>query len=139
MSRKDTATKRRPAISARIFVGNLNFRTTEEDLTEYMSRAGQVVNVHIPTDRVTGRPRGFAFVEFQTDEEAAEAIKQFDGQELDGRSLRVNEAQERPPRGRPRHDRGPGSGHGYDRDRGGRRPPKSKGSRRGLRRRKRSL
>ncbi|HEX7406806.1 MAG TPA: RNA-binding protein [Candidatus Binatia bacterium] len=144
------------AISTKVFVGNLNFRTTEQQLSEALSAAGQVKNVHIGTDRETGRSRGFAFVEFSNETEAAEAIKQFDGQEIDGRKLRVNTAEDRPRRtdgprfsppsgGRPEF-RGnfPSAppdtwsdfgGQGL----GGGKPFKNKGSRRGLRARKRSL
>lgn len=114
------------------------------------------------TDRETGRSRGFAFVEFSSEAEAAEAIKQFDGYEVDGRKLRVNTAEDRPrpsgggPRfGAPRPDRpsypsggfpdagGAPWGGGFGQDAfgggGGGKPFKNKGSRRGLRARKRSL
>ena len=140
-------------------MGNLNFRTTEQQLADALSAAGQVTHVHMGTDRETGRSRGFAFVEFSSEAEAAEAIRRFDGQEIDGRKLRVNTAEERPRRpdaarfGLPRADRAgyrdsgaspPGSDPwtGFNPDplagRGGR-PFKTKGSRRGLRARKRSL
>jgi RNA recognition motif-containing protein len=116
----------------------LSFQTTSEALTTFLSSAGEIVDIHLPSDRESGRPRGFAFVEFSTEAEAAEAIKQFDGKELDGRALRVNEAEERPRREpRPR-----GGGGGYGGGGGGygkRKPHKEKGSRRGIRRRKRSL
>jgi len=111
------------------------------------------------TDRETGRSRGFAFVEFSSEAEAAEAIRRFDGQDVDGRKLRVNTAEERPRRpdgprfGPPRTDRpgyrsngpsapagDPWTGFGADPfGGGGGRPFKNKGSRRGLRARKRSL
>jgi RNA recognition motif-containing protein len=92
------------------------------------------VQVVLPTDRVSGRPRGFAFVEFATEEQAAEAIQKFDGYELAGRKLRVNEAT----------DERRGGGGGRDRSfasppRPGRRPPRPKGSRRNARARKRSI
>jgi RNA recognition motif-containing protein len=115
------------------------------------------MHVHMGTDRETGRSRGFAFVEFSNEDEAAEAIKRFDGQEVDGRKLRVNTAEERPRRpdgprfGPPRVDRpgyagsqpprpaNPWSGFNADPFGGGGRPFKNKGSRRNLRARKRSL
>lgn len=119
-----------------------------------MSEVGQVLDVHIPTDRDSGRPRGFAFVKFSSAEEVEEAIERFDGQELGGRPLRVNPAQERKSRGsRPAPQRfadedddfdGDGDfdrDDDYDRDdrRSDRFRSKSKGSRRGVRGKKRSL
>ena len=113
-----------------------------------MSEVGQVVDVHIPKDRDTGQPRGFAFVEFGDADQAAAAIAEFDGKELGGRPLRVNEAQERRPRtgappprfDRPRFEGGGGNRFGPDRPPfGGDRPNKPKGSRRGMRGKKRSL
>ena len=114
--------------------------------------------MHIGTDRETGRSRGFAFVEFSSEEAAAEAIKQFDGQEVDGRKLRVNTAEDRPRRpdggrfafARPSRPSEGGDSSAYaspppwgggfgDAGAGGGRPFKNKGSRRGLRARKRSL
>ena len=99
----------------------------------------------MPNDRATGRPRGFAFVEFEDQAAVAEAIEKFNGHELDGRPLRVNEAEARPSRpprfsGPPQsfdggYDGGFGGGYGGGRDGGG----KPKGSRRNLRRKKRSL
>src|SRR5262249_23047288 len=130
---------------------------TEQQLADALSAAGQVMHVHMGMDRETGRSRGFAFVEFSNEDEAAEAIKRFDGQEVDGRKLRVNTAEERPRRpdgprfGPPRADRpgyagsppprpaNPWSGFNADPFGGGGRPFKSKGSRRNLRARKRSL
>lgn len=126
------------AIPAKIFVGNLSFQTSKERLQEFLAPAGNIVEVALPTDRETGRPRGFAFVEFASDAEATACIEQFNGQELDGRSLRVNAAEDRPrrsggfaPRGGPPMDSGGGDFFG------GHRPFKAKGSRRGLRARKR--
>lgn len=81
-----------------VFVGNLNFNTTDKQLRDAMSEAGRVVDVHIPTDRESGRPRGFAFVKFSEPGEAAAAVERLDGQELAGRPLRVSPAQERKPK-----------------------------------------
>ena len=85
-------------ISSKIFVGNLNYETTQDELTEFLAEAGDIVDVFLPNDRETGRPRGFAFVEFSSSDEAAEAIERFDGSELRGRALRINEADSRPRR-----------------------------------------
>jgi nucleolin len=129
----------RTAIPTRIFVGNLNRGTTAEALTQLLSEAGSVVEVYLPADRETGHPRGFAFVQFATEANALEAIRLFHDRELDGRKLTVNAAEDRPARrdGPPRFDPGRSSGAGSRAGQG--RPFKRKGSRRGLRRRKRSL
>ena len=137
-------------MSARVFVGNLSFQTTKEELTQLLSAAGEIVDCHLPTDRFSGQPRGFAFVEFSTEEQANAAIEKFNGQELGGRQLRVNAAEERPAGGGGRGGGGggprEGGGGGFSRDGGfnrggpgGGKPFKNKGSRRGLRGRKRSL
>jgi len=101
-------------MSKRIYVGNLSYQTTESDLTNLFEQAGQVESVNIITDRDTGRSKGFAFVEMAGDE-ADKAIAQFNGAEVNGRALTVNEA-------RPREERGGGGrgGYGRGRDRGGR-------------------
>ena len=101
-------------MSKRIYVGNLSYQTTESDLTNLFEQAGQVESVNIITDRDTGRSKGFAFVEMAGDE-ADKAIAQFNGAEVNGRALTVNEA-------RPREERGGGGrgGYGGGRDRGGR-------------------
>ncbi len=114
-----------------------------------MSTAGTVVDLFLPNDRETGKPRGFAFVEFSSDEEASQAIAKFNGHELDGRPLRINEAEDRPrartprpPRSMPSFSDGPDDGFGGGGGGGGGGGPKagkSKGSRRGLRGRKRML
>jgi cold-inducible RNA-binding protein len=91
-------------MSKRIYVGNLSFQTTEGDLTALFEQAGQVESVSIITDRDTGRSKGFAFVEMGS-EDADKAIGQFNGAEINGRALTVNEA-------RPREDRQGGRG-GY--------------------------
>jgi RNA recognition motif-containing protein len=80
----------------RVYVGNLSFNTNEHALREAFEANGhKVVEVKIVTDRETGQPRGFAFVEMSSAAEAQAVISQWDGQQLDGRSLKVNEAQER--------------------------------------------
>lgn len=120
-----------PVIS-KIFIGNLSFDTTQEELTQFLAPAGPVVEVVIPSDRATGRPRGFAFARFETEEAAAKAIELADGADLGGRTLRANAAEDRPPRR-------PGFQGGDRRPSGGKGSGKSKGSRRGLRGKKRSL
>lgn len=81
----------------RIYVGNIPFSTKEETLSALFAQDGRnVTGVHIVTDRTTGRPRGFAFVEMGSEEEAQAAIKAIDGTEIEGRALQVNEARERP-------------------------------------------
>lgn len=84
----------------RLFVGNLSFKTVENDLQDYFSQAGQVTSVNLMIDRATGKSRGFAFVEYATDEEASKAVEQFHNKDFQGRALTVNIA-------RPREDRGP--------------------------------
>ena len=78
-----------------IYVGNLNYEVTPEDLQEVFGEYGSVKRVHLPTDRETGRKRGFGFVEMNTDEEETEAINTLDGAEWMGRTIRVNKARPR--------------------------------------------
>ncbi len=85
-------------MSARLFVGNLSFDTNELQLRELFGQSGQIVEVKLVTDRETGRSRGFGFVEMSTAEEANQAISELNGRELGGRTLKVNEAEARPPR-----------------------------------------
>ena len=85
-------------MASKIYVGNLNFATTENQLEELFLQYGEVVSVKIITDRETDRSRGFGFVEMGTSEAAEEAINALNNQEFDGRSLRVNEANDRKPR-----------------------------------------
>ena len=82
----------------RLYVGNLSFSTSQETLTATFAAVGEVREVAMPTDRETGQPRGFAFVTMGNAQQASAAIAQINGQMVDGRPLRVNEAQERPPR-----------------------------------------
>ena len=89
----------------RLYVGNLPYSATEDQLTELFSRAGKVDSVRVMRDMATGRARGFAFVEMGTDEEAQKAISEFHEQQMDGRALVVNEA-------RPKHEGGFGGGGG---------------------------
>ena len=134
-------------IAAKLFVGNLSFKTTRDQLTELFEQCGELVDVFVPMDRATGKPRGFAFVEFANESDAKDAIEKFNGHELEGRALRVNEATERPQRPpRPPSFRGGGGGR-FDDDGGGGgfyggppgRPSRPKGSRRNARGKKRSL
>jgi RNA recognition motif-containing protein len=83
-------------MSKKLYVGNIPFNSTEEDLRELFSRHGSVERVSVITDRETGRPRGFAFVEFAEASAATAAIRALDGTQLGGRALRVNEAMEKP-------------------------------------------
>ena len=83
----------------RLYVGNLSFSTTQATLEQTFAAIGEVREVAIPTDRETGQPRGFAFVTMGNAQAASAAIQKLNGSVLDGRQLKVNEAQERPPRG----------------------------------------
>ena len=78
-----------------IYVGNLSYQVTQEDLNEVFTEYGEVKRVHIPTDRDTGRMRGFAFVEMTSDSQEEAAISTLDGAEWMGRTLKVNKARER--------------------------------------------
>lgn len=89
----------------KLYVGNLPFSATDSQLTDLFSGAGTVESVRIVSDRETGRSRGFGFVEMSSDEEAQSAIEKFNGQQMDGRALTVNEA-------RPQEPRGGGGGYG---------------------------
>lgn len=95
----------------RLYVGNLAFSTTEEALKDAFAEFGEVVEAKLMIERETGRSRGFAFVELTSAEAAAKAIEQMNGAVIDGRSLRVNEAEDRPDRGR--------GGGGFNRRDGG--------------------
>jgi RNA recognition motif-containing protein len=127
----------------KLFVGNLSFSTTSEELKEFFSKAGACESATVMTDRATGRSRGFGFVEMGSDAEAVRAISELNGTELQGRAVNVSEARERseraggfarrfgPPLGYPEGGSAGGQGE--------KRFPKEGGSRRGLRGRKRSL
>jgi RNA recognition motif-containing protein len=92
-------------LSKKIYIGNLPFSSTEDELRAVFERHGRVESVSVITDRDSGRPRGFAFVEMDEASAADDAIRALDGSELGGRSLRVNEAQDR--------SGGGGGGGGY--------------------------
>ncbi|HEX5887416.1 MAG TPA: RNA-binding protein [Pyrinomonadaceae bacterium] len=93
-------------MSTKLYVGNLAFRTTSQELQELFAQAGTVQSASVVEDRDTGRSRGFAFVEMSTNEEAAAAIDQFNGKDLGGRMLKVNEA-------KPRENRGGSGGRNF--------------------------
>ncbi|MEL6441359.1 MAG: RNA-binding protein [Cyanobacteria bacterium J06621_8] len=88
-----------------IYVGNLNYEVSQEDLNEVFSEYGKVKRVHLPTDRETGKKRGFGFVEMETEAEEDKAIETLDGAEWMGREIKVNKA-------RPRENKGSFSGGG---------------------------
>jgi len=92
-------------VAKKLYIGNLNYRSEESDLESLFAEYGEVTSLNILVDRVTGRSRGFGFVEMADDDAADAAIKALDGAEFDGRNLRVNEA-------RPREERGGGGGRG---------------------------
>ncbi len=89
-------------MAKKLYVGNLSYNMTEDTLKETFSAAGSVDSAIIIKDKMSGRSKGFGFVEMSTDEEAQKAIEMFNGKELDGRALTVNEA--RPMEERPRRD-----------------------------------
>ena len=133
-------------MSKKLFVGGLSWNTTNESLHECFARFGELIEAKVIVDRETGRSRGFGFVSFADAAAGATAVEEMNGGQLDGRTLRVNEAEERRPSGPPRSfggdrggppreggyaSRGPSGGHGPSDDRGGyqdspKRAPKAK-------------
>src|SRR5205807_4645177 len=93
-------------MSTKLYIGNLAFQTTSQELQELFAQAGTVESASVVEDRMTGRSRGFAFVEMSTPEEANAAIEQLNGKEVGGRALKVNEA-------KPRENRAGGGGRGF--------------------------
>jgi len=81
-----------------IYIGNLSYEVTQEDLTEVFAEYGKVKRVHLPTDRETGRPRGFGFVEMEAEDDEEKAINDLDGADWMGRQLKVNKAKPREKR-----------------------------------------
>ena len=99
----------------KLYLGNLPFSASDDDIREAFSAYGTIEDLFIPLDRETNRPRGFAFITLADDDLARKAIEEMDGSDLQGRNLRVNEAEER----RPQQNRGGGGGYGGDRRGGG--------------------
>lgn len=106
-------------MAKKLYVGGLSYDTTQDSLKETFSQAGTVESAVIVTDKFSGRSRGFGFVEMSTEDEARKAIEMFNDKELDGRTIKVNEA--RPLEDRPPRRGGGGFGRGGDRGFGGRR------------------
>ncbi|MBI4458884.1 MAG: RNA-binding protein [Acidobacteria bacterium] len=96
-----------------LFVGNMSFQTTEDDLRTLFEPYGEITRIQVMTDRDTGRSRGFGFVELASDDEAAKAMAALNGKEVDGRALTVNEARPKPERSGPRNG---ARGGGFSRD-----------------------
>tara|TARA_R110002096_G_scaffold23511_3_gene74818 strand:+ start:1694 stop:2149 length:456 start_codon:yes stop_codon:yes gene_type:complete len=116
----------------KLYIGNLPYETSEIDLREFLSAYEPIVDLHMPLDRDTGRPRGFAFVTLSSREAGEGAVEALDGTEMDGRQVRIREAEDRPRAGGPGGGGGGGApgggggggnrgggGGGYDRGRGG--------------------
>jgi len=125
-------------MAMKLFVGNLSFETTDEYLKAAFASAGTPVTASVIKDRLTGKSRGFGFIEMSSDEEAKRAIAELNGRDLKGRAISVNEARERSESRGPRLPGGPRS-FGDNAPPAGPRFRKDGGSRRGLRARKRSL
>ncbi len=99
-------------MSSKLYVGNLPFSTSEDELQTMFSQAGAVRSITIPMDKMTNRPRGFAFVEMETEEDANKAISMFNGKDMSGRAMNVSIA-------RPMEQRSGGGGGGFNRGGGG--------------------
>jgi RNA recognition motif-containing protein len=99
-------------MAKKLFVGGLSWDTTDDGLRQAFASFGEITEAKVITDRDTGRSRGFGFVTFTQDEDAKKAISQMDGTSLDGKTIKVNEAQEKSPRGGGRSGGGFGGGRG---------------------------
>jgi RNA recognition motif-containing protein len=104
-------------MAKKLFVGGLSWDTTDDGLRQAFTSYGEITEAKVITDRDTGRSRGFGFVTFTQDEDAKKAISQMDGTSLDGKTIKVNEAQEKSPRGGGRSGGGFGGGRGGGRNR----------------------
>jgi RNA recognition motif-containing protein len=104
-------------MAKKLFVGGLSWDTTDDGLRQAFASHGEITEAKVITDRDTGRSRGFGFVTFTQDEDAKKAISQMDGTSLDGKTIKVNEAQEKSPRGGGRSGGGFGGGRGSGRNR----------------------
>jgi cold-inducible RNA-binding protein len=113
-------------MGTKLYVGNLSFNTTENELQELFAQAGTVQEVNLMQDKFTGKSRGFAFVTMGSEEDAQNAISKFNGQTVEGRALTVNEARPREPR-----PPGGGGGRGYGGGGGGYGGRREGGQRRG--------
>ncbi|HXX34025.1 MAG TPA: RNA-binding protein [Thermodesulfobacteriota bacterium] len=104
-------------MAKKLFVGGLSWDTTDDGLRQAFASYGEITEAKVITDRDTGRSRGFGFVTFDQDEDAKTAISKMNGTNLDGKTIKVNEAQEKSPRGGGRSGGGFGGGRGSGRDR----------------------
>lgn len=103
----------------KLFVGNLSYNVTEDELREAFSQHGEITDLKLITDRMSGRSKGIAFVTFNTEDEAKAAIEALHNQEIDGRAVIVNVARPQVPRDNNRGGFGGGGGRGFDRNRSG--------------------
>jgi RNA recognition motif-containing protein len=85
-------------VNKKLYVGNLDYAVTRDQLAEHFSQAGKIVDTVVISDRYSGRSKGFGFVEFETDEEAKKAIEMFNGKDFQGRNIVVNEARPQEPK-----------------------------------------
>jgi len=106
---RNNKTKNKKVKKMKLYVGGINYNTTEDALREYFSGAGEVVSVSVIIDKMTNRSKGFGFIEYANEEDGKKAIEMFDGKEFEGRNLKVNEA--RPMEERPRRDFNNGGGY----------------------------